>query len=151
MHKPSVDYDHHANFERYHTYYWLKVKTSNPIWEQRIRDAVDKELQAKGWQRNDTDGDVALTAVGSAETEAEYTTFYDNLGGGWLWGGFGTATTTSVTYKVGTLVLDMYDTQTKRLIWRGVATKSLSNKPEKNEKALEKAVEKMFKNFPPKK
>jgi hypothetical protein len=56
-----------------------------------------------------------------------------------------------VTYEVGTLVLDMYDAQTKRLVWRGVATKTVSKKPEKNEKALEKAVEKMFKNFPPKK
>jgi Domain of unknown function (DUF4136) len=45
----------------------------------------------------------------------------------------------------------MYDAQTKRLIWRGVATKTLSNKPRNNEKALEKAVEKMFKDFPPKK
>lgn len=147
----TVDYDHNANFERYHTYYWLKVKTSNPLWEQRIQDAVDNELQKKGWQKVDTGGDVALTAVGSADTDKQYVTFYNDLGDGWWWSGFGTATTETVTYKVGTLVLDMYDAQTKRLIWRGVATKTLSKKPEKNEKALEKAVEKMFKNFPPKK
>ena len=146
----TVDYDHNANFESYHSYYWLKVKTTNPLWEQRIKDAVDQELQKKGWQRSDTGGDVALTAVGSANTQTEYTTFYDNLGGGWYWGGFGTATTTPVTYEVGTLVLDMYDAQTKRLVWRAVATKTLSKKPE-NEKALQKTVEKMFKNFPPKK
>jgi hypothetical protein len=146
----TVDWDHHANFERYHTYYWLKVKTSNPLWEQRIKDAADKELQAKGWQKVDSGGDVAITAVGSATEEQEYNTFYDNLGPGWYWGGFGQATTMPVTYKVGTLVIDMYDNQTKHLIWRGVATKSLSNKPEKNEKALEKAVQKMLKDFPPK-
>jgi hypothetical protein len=147
----TVDYDHNANFERYHTYFWLKVKTSNPLWKQRIQDAVDNELQKKGWQKVDTGGDVALTAVGSADTDNEYVTFYNNLGDGWWWSGFGTATTETVTYEVGTLVLDVYDAQTKRLIWRGVATKTLSKKPEKNEKALEKAVEKMFKNFPPKK
>jgi hypothetical protein len=147
----TVDYDHNANFERYHTYYWLKVQTSNPLWEERIRAAVDKELQAKGWQKVDTGGDVAITAVGSSTSETEYNTFYDNLGGGWMWGGFAQATTTPVTYKVGTLVIDMYDTQTKKLIWRGTASKTISNKPDKNEKSLEKAVEKMFKNFPPKK
>lgn len=146
----TVDYDHHANFERYHTYYWLKVQTHNPLWEQRIEDAVDKELQAKGWQKVEADGDVAITAVGSTEAEREYVTFYDGLGG-WYWGGFGTATTTPVTYRIGTLVLDLYDAQTKRLIWRGMATKTLSNKPAKNEKGLEKAVAKMFKHFPPKK
>jgi Domain of unknown function (DUF4136) len=46
-----TDYDKHASFEKYHTYYWEKVQTSNPLWESRIRDAVDRDLQAKGWQK----------------------------------------------------------------------------------------------------
>jgi hypothetical protein len=32
----NVDYDHHANFERYHTYSWKMVKTPNTIWDQRV-------------------------------------------------------------------------------------------------------------------
>jgi hypothetical protein len=35
------------------------------------------------------------------------------------------------------------------LIWRGSSSETLSEKPEKNEKKLEKAVEDMFKKFPP--
>lgn len=66
-----TDYDHHANFSQYHTYSWAKVKTSDPLWESRIQEAVDKELQSKGWQRVDNSGDVALTAVGSAHNEKE--------------------------------------------------------------------------------
>jgi hypothetical protein len=31
-----TDYDHHANFERYHTYSWQKVQTTNPLWQDRI-------------------------------------------------------------------------------------------------------------------
>jgi|SRR5215471_2534972 len=58
-----TDHDKSANFERYHTYYWAKVQTSNPLWQQRIQDAVDKDLQAKGWQRSEGSGDVALTAT----------------------------------------------------------------------------------------
>ncbi len=43
----KTDYDHHANFSQYHTYSWAKVKTSDPLWESRIQDAVDKDLQAR--------------------------------------------------------------------------------------------------------
>jgi len=47
-------------------------------------------------------------------------------------------------------VVDIFDAPTKKLIWRGVATETLTDKPDKNEKKLEKATEEMFKNFPPK-
>jgi len=144
-----TDYDHHAAFENYHTYYWEKVQTSNPLWESRIRDAVDRDLQAKGWQKVESAGEVALTAVGSARNQQEYETFYNGLGG-WRWGGFGETTTTVQNYRVGSLVLDMYDARNKQLIWRGIASDTLSDKPEKNEKTLDKAVEKMLKDFPPK-
>jgi Domain of unknown function (DUF4136) len=144
-----TDYDHHVNFSQYHTYYWEKVKTTDPLWESRIKDAVDKDLQAKGWQRVDSGGDVAITAVGSARNQREYQTFYDGLGG-WRWGGFGETTTQVVNYPVGALVLDFYDARNKQLIWRGVAHEALSNKPQQNEKKLDKTVDKMFEHFPPK-
>jgi hypothetical protein len=144
-----TDYDKKANFERYHTYYWEKVQTTNPLWKQRIQDAVDKDLQARGWQKVQSDGDVAITGVGSAENQKEYQTFYDGMGG-WRWGGFGNESTTTVNnYQVGTLVLDMYDNKGKQLIWRGTASDTLSKNPEHNEKTLDKAVDKMFKKFPP--
>ena len=144
-----TDYDKHAMFGNYHTYSWEKVKTTNPLWESRIRDAVDRDLQAKGWQKVESGGDVALMAVGSSQNQQEYQTFYDGLGG-WRWGGFGETTTTVENYRVGSLVVDMYDARNKQLIWRGVASETLSNKPEKNEKTLDKAVDKMLKDFPPK-
>ncbi len=143
-----TDYDHHANFSQYHTYYWAKVQTTDPLWQRRIQDAVDHQLQAKGWQRVEDGGDVALTAVGSARNQQEYQTFYDGLGG-WRWGGFGETTTQVETYRVGALVLDFYDAHNKQLIWRGVAQDTLSDKPEKNEKKLEKSVDKMLEHFPP--
>lgn len=145
----KVDYDHHANFGQYHTYSWAKVKTTDPLWEQRIQEAVDHSLQAKGWQRVDNGGDVAITAVGSARDEREYQTFYNGMGG-WRWGGFGETTTQAVNYPVGSLVVDLYDAHTKQLLWRGVSSESLSTNPDKNEKKLDKAVDKMFDHFPPK-
>jgi hypothetical protein len=145
----KTDYDHHANFSQYHTYYWEKVKTSDPLWQSRIQDAVDHDLQAKGWQRVDNGGDVAVTAVGSTHNQQEYQTFYDGMGRGWRWGGFGETTTHVENYAVGSLVLDLYDAHNKQLIWRGVAQDTLSDKPEKNEKKLEKSVNKMLEHFPP--
>lgn len=146
-----TDYDHHVNFERYHSYSWMKVHTDNPLWQSRITEAVDRDLQAKGWQRVDSGGEVAIAAVGAARNQQEYQTFYDGIGGGWRWRGWGPAetTTTVQTYSVGTLVLDMYDAQTKQLLWRGSAQETLSDKPEKNEHKLQQSVDKMLKNFPP--
>jgi Domain of unknown function (DUF4136) len=74
------------------------------------------------------------------------------MGGGWFWRGFGgdgMATTTVENTPVGTLVVDIFDGSTKKLIWRGVDSKSLSGDPEKNIDKLSKAVEDMFKKFPP--
>jgi hypothetical protein len=45
--------------------------------------------------------------------------------------------------------MDMYDAQ-KKLIWRGTAQNTLASDPQKNEGRLEKSVDKMFKDFPPK-
>jgi hypothetical protein len=149
--KVETDYDHSANFSRYHTYSWGLVHTSDPLFEGRIREAVDHALQAKGWQQVPDGGDVLLTAVAIRKNQPEYTTFYDGLGGGWRWRGWGDgmATTTVDNIPVGTLVIDMYDTSTKQRVWRGLATDQLSDKPDKDTKKLEKAVNKMFDKFPP--
>lgn len=147
----NTDYDKNVVFERYHTYSWGKVQTSNPLWQSRIEDAVDKSLSEKGWQKVQSGGDVVVAAVGATQNQQEYQTFYDGMGG-WRWGGFGNmATTTVQNYKIGTLVVDMYDASNKHLIWRGAASETLSKDPEHNEKNLDKAVDKMFKKFPPKK
>jgi hypothetical protein len=65
-------------------------------------------------------------------------------------GGFdGTATTTVLDTPEGTLLVDIFDSQTKHLVWRGIATDTLSGDPEKNVKKLQHAVEDRFKHFPP--
>lgn len=61
----------------------------------------------------------------------------------------GSVTTTVDTYQVGTLVVDIFDARTKEAIWRGTSSKTLSGNPQKNADNLNKAVVKMFKNFPP--
>jgi hypothetical protein len=151
--KVETDYDHSANLTQYHTYTWGHVASSDPLFESRIRDAVDHALQAKGWRPapEGADADVTVTAVAMEKNKKEYTTFYDGLGPGWRWHGWGTemATTSVEDVPVGTLIVDLYDTSSKGLVWRGVARDTLSDKPEKNTEKLQKAVDKMFAKFPP--
>jgi hypothetical protein len=145
----KTDYDRSVNFSQYKTYSWEKVKTQDPLWVDRIKSAVDVDLIAKGWTQVPSDGNISLVAMEATKNEKTLNTFYNGFGGGWRWGGFGNATTTVDTYKVGTLVLDMFDTQTKKLVWRGSASDTLSDKTDKNIKNLNKGVQKMLKHFPP--
>jgi Domain of unknown function (DUF4136) len=146
----KTDYDHSANFNQYKTYSWEKVQTKDPLLVERIKNAVNAALAAKGWTQVDADGDVSVMAMEIARNQQTLNTFYDGFGGGWRWGGgFGDATTTTETYKVGTLVVDLFDTKTKNLIWRGSSSDTLSDNSDKNTKNLDKGVQKMFAHFPP--
>jgi hypothetical protein len=144
----KTDYDHHANFSQYKTYSWGKVETPNSLWVDRIKDAVNKELARKGWTEVPSDGDVTIMAVTTTREQPTLRTFYDAFPG-WRWGGFGESTTYVDNYEVGTLVIDMFDTRSKKLIWRGSASDTVPDKPDKAMKDLEKSVEKMFAHFPP--
>jgi hypothetical protein len=46
-------------------------------------------------------------------------------------------------------VVDLFNTNTKELLWRGTSSDTLSNNSDKNIKNLDKGVDKMFKHFPP--
>jgi len=146
----KTDYDHSANFNHVKTYSWSKIKTANSIWDDRVKDAIDKELTGKGWTQVPSGGDVSLVAIEKTSVQQQYDTFYDNFGGFRRFGGFGESTTSVDNYKVGTLMVSMFDGNSKQLIWRGASSGALSGNPEKNTKQLDKDVAKMFKNFPPK-
>ncbi len=147
----KTDYSHSADFSQYKTYSWLKVK-ADPLWQDRIIRAVDRELGGKGWTKVSAGGDAGVAAFESTQEMPTLTTFYNSFGGGWMWSEFGDgmATTTVDKTPVGTLLVDIFDSSTKKLIWRGTATDTLTGKPEKDEKKLDNAVADMFKHFPPK-
>jgi hypothetical protein len=155
----STDYDHNANFRAYYTFSFYKVQSTDPFFDQRIKDEVTKDLTKAGYQMVPSGGDIAITAVASKKDEAEYNTFYDGLGGGgWGWrgwggwgGGWGQTQTTITKVPVGTILLDMYDTSTHQLVWRGKSTDdTLSTNNEKNTKKLDRDIDHMLNGFPPK-
>src|SRR5580692_7346762 len=148
----KTDYDREADFNQYKTYSWEKVQTRDSLWVDRIKEAVNTALAAKGWTPVQSGGDVAIVAVETTQNQQTLDTFYDGFGGGWRWrgfGGFGDSTTTVENYKVGTLVVDLFDAHTKTLLWRGSSSDTLSDKSDKNIKNLDKGVQKMFDHFPP--
>lgn len=157
--KVSTDYDHKVDSQRFHTFSIYKLQASNPLVEQRLHDALVRDLSARGLQRVPQGGDLAITAVGTRGTQQEYSSFYEGLGGGFGWrgrgfgGGFGNdglSNTQVINIPVGTLVIDLYDGSQHQLLFRGVANDTLSDKEEKNSKKLQKAIDKIFDKYPTK-
>ena len=121
------------NFAQYKTYSWEQVKTREPLGVDRIKNAVNAALAAKGWTRLESGGDVWIVAIER----------------GCRWRGFGAFGKATDTYEDRTLTVDLFETKTKRLLWRGSSTDRLSNNSDKNIKNLDKGVKKLFKKFPP--
>jgi hypothetical protein len=139
-----------TDFSKYHTYKWVPIEGGahpNQIIDAEIKQSIDSQLVAKGFSKTDNEkADLYVAYQVAVDQEKQWNAY----GGGIRWGGMGTAT--SSTINVGTLALDMYDPGTKQLIWQGTATKTLdpSKSQEKNEKNLNKAMQKLLKDFPPK-
>jgi len=147
-----TDCDHKADFSRYHTYSWIGVKAGNSLWQERITQAVDTALAAKGWSKVESGGDAAVSAVGQTKETDTLETFYSGFPGwGWraAWWGGGT-TTEVVPERVGSLTVDIFDGASKQLIFRGRTSDTLSGNADKNDKKMEHNVDEMFKKFPPK-
>jgi len=143
---PGVD------FSKYHTYKWVPIEGGthpNQIADAEIKQAVDAQMQAKGFTKTDSDNANLLVGYQVAVDQQKQWNAYGT--GGFRWGG-GMASATSSTIDVGSLVLDMYDRTTKQLVWTGTATKTLdtSGNQQKNQKNLDKSMEKLLKKFPPK-
>jgi Domain of unknown function (DUF4136) len=152
--KINIDWDRSLNFSDFHTYSW--EPSPNPakgFWNQRIIDAVDKQLQAKGFTKVDSNPEVWVVYSNSIHDQKQVVGTGYNFGPGWGWGwGWGPDQVTYNTYvtKMGTLVIELADAKDKELMWRGSATDTITDNSNKNIKNLDNAVAKLFKNFPPK-
>jgi hypothetical protein len=141
-----------TDFSKYHSYKWVDIEGGahpNEIVDAQIKQAVDGQLTTKGLTKTTDDkADLYLGYQIAVDKEKQWNAY--GMGGGVRWGGMANAT--SSTINVGTLVLDMYDPATKKLVWTGNATKTIdpSSNQEKNQKSLDKAMAKLLKNYPPK-
>jgi hypothetical protein len=142
-----------TDFAKYRTYKWISIEGArhpNQIVDAEIKQAVDAQLASKGLTKTEDDkADLYVGYQTAVDQEKEWNAY--GTGGGIRWGG-GMASATSSTISVGSIVVDMYDPTTKQLVWTGTATKTIdpSSSQEKNQKNLDKAMEKLLKHYPPK-
>ncbi|MEI7869218.1 MAG: DUF4136 domain-containing protein [Candidatus Methylumidiphilus sp.] len=150
-----TDYDNSVDFSQYTTYFWKMLPDSaNSLMNGRIVSAVDGQLYARGWRKvAENEAQTALAAVVTVRDGQRVDTVHNNLGPTWNgWGSAGMSGMTSsrvVNYRVGTLVIDLYDTKGKNAIWRGSASDILSSGAAAMQRSLNEGVQKMFANFPP--
>lgn len=147
----QFDYDRTANFGSYRTYQWVErpIASGDQLLDQDIKRAVDAQLAGKGLRRVDTGGDLQISYQAAISKEKQFDGF--GWGGPRGFGGFDNARVTTSTIEVGELVIQIFDPGARRLVWRGSASKTLDlNKdPDKNYRTLEKAMSKLFRNYPP--
>jgi hypothetical protein len=148
--KASTDDDRNVRFSDYSSFFIVKGNSSgNPVMDERAEADVKRALNSKGWiEVPEGEGQSAVVIHAATRTKHTYETFYDGWGG-WGWRrGWGGSTTFVDNYKVGTVVVDVFDAQTKQAIWHGFASDALSGSATSNAHATERAIDKMFKKFP---
>jgi hypothetical protein len=158
--KTSYDYEKTANFAGFKTYAHKQgTPVGQSLIDDRITAAIESQLGAKGLTKAESDPDVFVVYHMAFDKEKDISTYSSGHGGygayGWGWGGGWAGGTTSTQVRdilVGTLVIDMADARKSQLVWRGMGVKEVDTQanPEKRDKSINKAVEKIFKNYPPK-
>jgi hypothetical protein len=143
----SVNYNHGASFSNYHTYAWASNNANqiqNSILAQVAQQDINSAMQGNGLSmvQESQNPDLILTANGGMKQQTSYT----------AWGmrgiGGGMGSITPQQNVEGTMIVDLYDAKSQSLVWRGIAQDTLSNNGNKNQQLVQKAVQKMFKQWP---
>lgn len=160
------DYDPAADFSRLKTYAWMAAREGavqdprldSSLLESRVQGAVDVELGTKGYAP-ETVGAQADFLVGyfaTLDKKVDVSVMNDYYGygpgPGWRYGYWGGPSSVYVDeYEEGTLILDIVDAKTKKLLWRGSATDrvDLSSSPERKQERIRDAVRRILATFPP--
>jgi uncharacterized protein DUF4136 len=150
----SYDFDKSANFAGFRTYAWVPGHNlDDPLNHKRIVAAVDSQLALKGLRlvAKNENPDLLVAYHASFGRNLQVTGF-SNGWGGYRFAGNRSGSARAEEITIGTLMVDMVETATRNIVWRGTATKEVDTKasPEKREKNINRAAEKLFKNYPPK-
>ncbi len=144
--KVDVTYDPAVNFHAYRTYGWKSGTPARRSEADRlITRMIERELKARGLKRSEGEADVFVITHVLADahsladlSDASYWAFWSGL-----------KTFDPMQVEAGTLVIDLLDADSKKIVWRGLAAGTLSEKMSKNERRVEKAIGRLFKEYPP--
>ena len=146
-----------GKLEGYRTDAWLASKEGadprihNPITEGHVKRTVDAELAARGYQKVDENPDFKIGWHGSIDQKMDVQTinsYYGYYWDPWYAPYYGPSYPSTYVheYEEGTLVVDIWEPDDQQLVWRGtVSGILLSDKPEKTQKNVLKAIEAMAK------
>lgn len=161
--KISSDYDKSADFSSYKTYAFTpeaqKMVGINDLNRNRLLNAIETELAAKGFSKAESNPDVLIDLQLKGEQKQTATATnsggYYGYGYGYRYGMGGGMSTTTInydTYVDGTLFVDMIDTKKNQLVWQGRGTKTVDPdaSQKKREDNINYAVKQIFTKYPPK-
>ena len=148
----SFDFDKSADFSRFRTYAWVKgTILSDELNHVRIVSAVNGQLAMRGFSQvaPGAKPDVLVAYHATFDRDLQITGFSTGWGG-YRFGGNRSGTARAEEILTGTLALDMVDAHSNTIVWRAIASKDVDVKanPEKREKNINRAVEKLFKTYP---
>ncbi len=154
----SHDFDSKVDFANLRTYGWLTTPEStsesvqkelqtNSLIEGRVKKAVNQQLAAKGLKETAQDPDFVV----AFHTGVQDKTDVQSWGYGYGYWGMRGGGVSTIHYQEGTLILDFIDPKSDNLIWRGVGKKVVSERttPEKSQKNIDQAVERILSKYPP--
>jgi len=151
--KVAIDYAHDFDFGSVKTFQYVDTAESNaasPLMADRIQYMIKQKLTQGGLTEVAENPDILVTYHVTTQDQTVFNTTSFGYGGGY-WGGWrgwgapamGSSTTTASTYTEGTLIVDAYDAQEKKMIWRGTGTVTVKDDPDKQIKQVEKILKKL--------
>jgi hypothetical protein len=159
--KPQIQWNESYPFESIETFQWQSTPDSSlaerePFIHSRIVTTIEYHLTGSGLTRVESDPDIYITYHTSTDSNVRlrsnsYGYGFSGYGrGGWGYYGYGmtgpiSTTTDVIEYVEGTLVVDIWDADSRELVWRGSVTRTLSDDISKVEKDIVKAIEAMAK------
>lgn len=154
-----LDYAAPVDFSHFKTYTWKRAENCrypDDATDSILRQAVDRQMALRGYRRIESDdADLYLVYHLAVLDDAEWGSF--NTAGQWYGGGVnsvavftGGTTNTTTFIKVGWLILDLFDVKGQKQVWQVSAKKTLGDgkDPKKMQKNAEKAMTKIFQQFP---
>ena len=149
----SVDFDDAYAFGQASTYAWMERAPAQAVEgvpaERRVRRAVDTNLGDRGLRLAPLEtADLVVTWLAEAEDERVYDAYGYGTG---RWWNDESVTSTERVLTRGTLTVDIFDADTRQLVWRGTAVEAFAPNatPEQRDEMAAAAVAKMFEDFPP--
>jgi hypothetical protein len=152
----NYSFDKNANFYNYKTYKWVSVESGQQLdglTADQLIGTLGTELGKKGLTESQSDKADLYIGYQIARGNDKQLRHYDFGAsyGSAAGATSGTAGATTTIVHSGQLVLDMYDSARKQLVWRGVVSNAIdaNAKPDKKQKHMDKAIEKLLKDYPP--